>query len=134
MTNYLLDTHTLLWSQILPEKLPSNIKATLENPRHTIKVSAISFWEISIKYSLGKLNLKGGSPDDLLRSSKKAGFSHINLSIKTTTSYYQLKKNSHKDPFDRLLVWQAINQNYTLISKDQSLGIYKPLGLKLLWS
>lgn len=65
MTSYLLDTHSFLWSIWQPEKLGQQAVAILENTDNRIIVSSITLWEISLKYSLGKLKL-GCKPDDLL--------------------------------------------------------------------
>ena len=60
--NYLTDTHSLIWSVLQPSKLSSKAKDILENPENRIFVSAINFWEISLKYSIGKLEFEGILP------------------------------------------------------------------------
>jgi len=59
---YLLDTHTFLWTVFEPEKIGVKAKALITNREHAILVSLVSFWEISLKYSLGKLHLENVSP------------------------------------------------------------------------
>ena len=59
---YLLDTHTFLWTVFEPEKIGVKAKALITNREHAILVSLVSFWEISLKYSLGKLRLENVSP------------------------------------------------------------------------
>ncbi|RMG42868.1 MAG: type II toxin-antitoxin system VapC family toxin [Methanobacteriota archaeon] len=129
----LLDTHALLWALFDESKIPSKTKAILENPDHEVYVSIISYWEISLKYSLGKLELRGISPEELLQTAEQIGFETLPLKPEEAISFYRLPRDSHKDPFDRLIIWQAINRKLTLISKDISLRDYKKIGLKLLW-
>lgn len=57
----------------------------------------------------------------------------LNLASEDTATFYKLPKEKHNDPFDRLLIWQAINNNLTLVSKDREMKSYKQYGLKTLW-
>jgi PIN domain nuclease of toxin-antitoxin system len=62
------------------------------------------------------------------------GFTIIDLQEKETSTYHELpQKENHKDPFDRMLIWQAITKNCVMISKDEKFEQYKKNGLKLLW-
>lgn len=131
--NYLLDTHTLIWSILDTNKLSIKSKGLIEDPKNLIVVSPINFWEISLKYSLGKLELKGVSPDEIYDLAVETGFDLINLSPKETSTYHNLKGDWHRDPFDRMLIWQAINRELILISKDKVMGNYQEDGLKTVW-
>ncbi len=131
--NYLLDSHSIIWSSLQPEKLSHATSIILENPQNQIHVSHISFWEICIKYSIGKINLHGGTPADLLNWCKKVGFKILPLSENEVVTFHQLPRALHKDPFDRMLVWQAIHQQYILVSNDKLLESYLTYGLKLHW-
>ncbi len=127
---YLLDTHALIWALFEPSKLSSNVSAVLENRSLQVSVSAISFWEISLKFGLGKLDLPNTSPDELPDATQQMGFSIAELSPALLTSYHRLPPHpTHKDPFDRLLVWQALQSRHTLISKDIKMKLYAELGL-----
>ena len=64
MSNYLLDTHYLLWALADTKKLSKEIKDIIVDPDNTIIVSSISFWEISLKYSLKKLTITGFTPEE----------------------------------------------------------------------
>jgi len=130
--NYLVDTHILLWSFLDTGKLPEKIKSILLDENNIIYYSPISLWEISIKYGLNKLSLNGGTPDDF--------FDELNISyyrckaidnIDLITNY-KLPAN-HKDPFDRFLVWEAIKNDFTLLSVDKNMELYKKEGLKLIY-
>lgn len=131
--NYLLDTHTFLWSIFESKKLSKKAKSIICDPGNTIYVSLITFWEISLKHSVGKLELENISPEALPRVSKEAGFKTLRLSEKEVASFHKLPKIEHKDPFDRLIIWQAINRNLILVSKDRKLSLYKKSGLQVTW-
>lgn len=128
---YLLDTHYMLWAIAEPRKLSKAVKEILVNPDHQIIVSTISFWEISLKNSLGKLQLTGFSPEDLPGACLQIGFEIRQLSPEDSSTYHRLKAGHHKDPFDRMLIWQAIRNDYTLFSADEQVKKYKAEGLKL---
>ena len=130
--NYLLDTSTLLWSLFAPEKLSRYSVSVITDPESTISISTISLWEISLKYSLGKLDLPNVEPQELLNVSKQSGFQILSLKADIVASFHQLPR-AHKDPFDRMLVWQAIQSNYTLISKDKEMRKYEKYGLSVSW-
>ncbi len=128
---HLLDTHTILWALFKPEKLPKSHKLIIENNIKECCVSTITFIEISIKYGLGKLNFGILTPKDVYEELVKLGFSIIELKSYDMLDFHTLTQTTHKDPFDRMLVWQAIKNNLTLLSKDSKLEVYKPYGLKI---
>jgi PIN domain nuclease of toxin-antitoxin system len=130
---YLLDTHSFLWAVMQPSKLSRKARAIIADASNDIWVSAISFWEISLKYSLGKLDLSGVAPENFPDQAERIGLSILELTAEESSSYHQLPKGTHKDPFDRMLVWQAIKNDLTLISKDRELRDYTEQGLGLLW-
>jgi len=131
--NYLLDTHTLIWSITEKSKLSPLVIQILEDANNSIFVSAVNLWEISLKYSLGKLKLEGVLPEELPKLIHQTGFELISLSADEAATFHQLPVVNHKDPFDRMLVWQAIQYNLVFISKDESLAQYHLAGLKTLW-
>lgn len=130
---YLLDTHTLLWTFFEDEQLSKKAADVIKNPENEIYVSVITFWEISLKYSIQKLVLKGISPDELPGKAKEVGIEVLELSEGDAASFHNLPKLKHKDPFDRLIIWQAIRQQLTLISKDKEFKKYAKHGLTMLW-
>ncbi len=132
MNTYLLDTHSFLWSVLEPEKLGYQATSILRKNASVIYISSITFWEISLKYETGKLILTC-SPDNLMKTAHKMGLKKIPLSIEESAFFYRLPKQGHKDPFDRMLIWQAISNNLTLISKDGKFGSYDQYGLKTVW-
>jgi len=130
--SYLLDTHTFLWSIWQPEKLGQQAVAVLENTDNRAFVSSITLWEISLKYALGKLTL-GCKPDDLLKVIDDMGFEKLILSHEEAALFYQLPKFARKDPFDRMLIWQAVSNDLILISKDGQFDQYSQYGLNVIW-
>lgn len=129
---YLLDTHYILWSLFEPEKIPQNVQNILENEEDTKKVSAVSLWEISLKYSLGKLELNGTTPEEIYQTLLDAGFEVVELDNELLVTYHQLpKKEKHRDPFDRLLIWQAMKYGFTVITVDRSFSDYENLEILL---
>ena len=113
--------------------LSKRVKDVLSESETAKFVSVISFWEIAIKFSLGKLDLKGLLPDLLPRVAKDARFEILDLNVETAVSFYKLPKFGNKDPFDRMLAWQAISKNYHLLTDDQDFTDYENQGLKIVW-
>ena len=131
--SYLVDTHILLWCLFSPGRISKKVKDILSESETTKFVSVISIWEIAIKFSLGKLDLKGILPDLLPTIVKNARFEIMDLSTETAASFYKLPKLHNKDPFDRMLAWQAISHDFHLLTKDKDFSDYKDHGLKIIW-
>jgi PIN domain nuclease of toxin-antitoxin system len=130
--NYLLDTHVLIWVFVSTGKLSLTAKnLLLREPQ--IYVSAVSLWEISIKYMLKRLDLKGKTPENFSEEISYLNFLTVDLKADDAATFYKLPKRKNKDPFDRMLAWQAICGNYTLISKDEGFDNYKKEGLRRMW-
>ena len=130
---YLIDTHVLLWSLFDTSKLSKKVYGILSDVENEILVSGITFWEISLKYSLGKLSLENILPDELPEYTLKAGYEIVNPDEDITSSFYKLPNYGHGDPFDRLLIWQAVSNNFIMISKDSKFDQYSKAGLRTIW-
>ena len=131
--NYLLDTHTLLWTLFTPERLGKNATDCILNNDVSVAVSVVSFWEISLKYALGKLELNGVVPDDIPALVRQSGLDIQPITETDAATFHHLPRQEHKDPFDRLIIWQAISHKLTLISVESSFPAYRKLGLKIIW-
>ena len=131
--NCLLDTHTFLWAAMSPEQLSRHARATILDAANDIHVSAVTFWEVSLKFALGKIELQGTTPEELPDAARQMGFTLLTLAPQDAATFHQLLRGQHKDPFDRMLVWQSICQHLTLLSKDPDLRQYQPHGLRVLW-
>jgi PIN domain nuclease of toxin-antitoxin system len=82
---------------------------------------------------LGKIEIKGLNPEDLPAAAKEAYFETIELEPREAASFHRLPRIGHKDPFDRLIIWQAIQRDFLLISADRHFGAYQEYGLELFW-
>jgi PIN domain nuclease of toxin-antitoxin system len=131
--NYLLDTHAFLWAAFAPSKLSAKVKQEIRSPENRICLSTISFWEISLKFAMGRIELKNCKPDDMPDIAAQMHIEIVPPTAQETASFYQLPKVQHKDPFDRMIIWQALQQPLVLISKDAGFSEYRELGLKVLW-
>lgn len=130
--NILLDTHYVLWSLFDSKKLRSQERGYFLDLDNTILVSVISLWEIALKYQLGKLQLKKIRPEDLPSAIVQSGFTIVGMTDVEASSFYQLPKREHHDPFDRMLIWQAIQNHWWFFSRDQQIKAYQDKGLRLL--
>lgn len=131
--SYLLDTHALLWTLLDPASLGKKSADCIRNPDITVFVSVVSFWEISLKYATGKLELSGVTPDDFPVIVRQSGFDILPIADADAATFHHLPRMEHKDPFDRLIIWQAISRKLTLISQDSAFAAYRKLGLKVIW-
>ena len=129
----LLDTHALLWTLFDPSKLGRQATEKILRVDNEVFVSVISFWEISLKYALGKLELAGVEPEELPEYAKKMGLDILTLEPGEAASFHKLPRLGHKDPFDRLIVCQAIHRELILVTRDRELAQYGRFGLVTLW-
>ena len=119
----LLDTHTFMWWHSEPEYIPKNTLILLQDPDNEVILSVVSLWEMQIKIQLGKLNLR----DDLeLMLKIQQEQNHISLISVTLPHILELKNLPlhHKDPFDRILIAQAINYKLAIVGCDIAFDAY----------
>ncbi|MEO6759199.1 MAG: type II toxin-antitoxin system VapC family toxin [Saprospiraceae bacterium] len=129
---YLLDTHTFLWFITQSRELSVKAESIIRDGENDIQVSMASFWEISIKNSLGKLPLDEGY-DQLSEHLGKNDFELLNITYEHTRQQNQLPF-IHRDPFDRMIVSQALAAGMDLISKDEILdGYFEGMPVKRVW-
>ncbi len=115
----LLDTHVLLWWLANDPSLVGDAKAIISNPTSAVFVSAATVWEIAIKQALGKLE----APSDLERQIQLNRFEPLSITIAHAYSAGTLPRH-HNDPFDRMLVAQALAEGLTIATRDPRLGRY----------
>jgi len=131
--NVLVDTCTLIWALQSPDKLSAQGQSILEDGNHQVTVSVVSFWEISLKHAIGKLTFGKASPEMIPGFISEMGWSTLPLNATTAASFHRLPlQTNHRDPFDRMLVWQAITEKIPLVSADSSMPAYIAHGLKLI--
>jgi PIN domain nuclease of toxin-antitoxin system len=119
----LLDTHVLLWAATDVARLAPEARVALEDGTHDVLVSTVSAWEIAIKQSLGKLELARPAEHWLPEVLKRTGFDVADLPI-SAALYVRGLPWHHRDPFDRLLIAQALDQGYTIVSRDAAFDAY----------
>lgn len=129
----LLDTHTFLWAAMSPEKLSAKARSAIREPANDVAISTVSFWEISLKFALGKLSLKGCTPEDLVPLTLEMGIAVATPTPTECATFHKLPKLAHKDPFDRMLIWQCLQRDCALIGHDGAFHEYEALGLKTIW-
>ena len=120
--NLLLDTHLLLWAAGQPDRLSAQALELLENPDNRLIFSAASLWEIAIKRGLGRPDFRA-DPRLLKRGLIENGYTELAI-----TGDHALQVDSlpllHKDPFDRILVVQALVEGVTLVTSDEAVARY----------
>lgn len=126
----LIDTHYLLWMFMDTDRISGKVKKALISDDNEVYYSQVSLWEISIKYSIGKLHLNGITPEELYREIENSFLMCKVLESQTLISSYRLPRE-HKDPFDRMIIWQSILSGMTLLSVDTKMDKYAEYGLKL---
>ena len=119
---YLIDTHVLIWYVAGNEKLDGRFVSTIQNSENNIFVSKISLWEIAIKASLGKLSIGIPLPE-LEEYLVQKKITILDFDYADLQRLIQLPFH-HRDPFDRLIISQAINKNLTVISDDNKFRLY----------
>jgi PIN domain nuclease of toxin-antitoxin system len=125
----LLDTHALLWWVLGEAELSIPARQAIGEPDNEVFVSAASSWEIATKHRIGKLPKAARIAIDVPGIVSAQGFIELPISIRHGQVAGQLPR-IHKDPFDRILVAQAVIEDMILISNDAILGAY---GVALLW-
>ncbi len=121
--NLLIDTHEFIWWADSPQKLSARTLTALLDGTNVLHLSLASLWEMQIKVQIGKLTFKRG-----LKNTLEMHKTHNNLQILPITAehIYELENLPfhHKDPFDRLLIAQAIIENYTIVTDDSNFSDY----------
>jgi len=129
----MLDTHVLLWAIGKTDELSAQTVEHISDKENEVYVSAVSIWEIALKCSVGKLKLNF-DVNDIPEYCRQMGFYLIPLDpIEALGSLKLPPKENHKDPFDRMLIYQCIINGYTLVSKDSRMNLYIKEGLNCIW-
>ena len=126
---YLLDTHLLLWAALFPERLPKKAGLLMKNASNTLFFSTASIWEISIKLTRPRNDL------NIDVRQWRAGLLNNGYAELTISSLHAMSVSDlpdiHKDPFDRLLLAQAMREDLTLVTADEVLASYPGPILKV---
>ena len=119
----LLDTHAFLWSISGDDRLSKTAEETFLNPEIELLFSAASFWEICIKMSLGKLSLKPGWLKTIQKEMKINAIQWLPVEMQHYAELINLPFH-HRDPFDRMLIAQAMIEDLQILSRDRRLSAY----------
>ena len=120
--NLLIDTQTYIWFVENDPKLPVSIRNVMEDNQYNLFISIASLWEIVIKSSLGKLPLQKNIPE-MIKDITKNGFFILQIIPQHLITLHGLEY-IHRDPFDRIIISQAITENMQVVSSDELFGKY----------
>lgn len=119
----LLDTHTLLWFALGDERCSGKARQLIEDPANEKWVSPASHWELAIKIALGKYEVPGLFENFVRAAVDDNGFSTLAILPKHTGFLINLPRH-HRDPFDRLLIAQAMAESMHVVSADEAFDAY----------
>ncbi|MEI9949726.1 MAG: type II toxin-antitoxin system VapC family toxin [Pseudomonadota bacterium] len=119
----LLDTQVVLWAATIPDELRTEARDLIEDGTQDVLVSVVSAWEIALKQSLGKLELPSAAERWLPEVLRRSGFELAEVGFAAALKVRALPWH-HRDPFDRLLVAQALEEGYTLVTRNEALSAY----------
>ncbi len=127
--NVLIDSHALIWGTVEPDRLSRTAKQLLVDRMHTRIVSMVSLWEITIKMANGKLIPLGASIQDVVQALHSNGAQILPI---RTVHFIRLESLPlhHRDPFDRLLIAQAIEEDLVILTDDAHFRRYP---VKTIW-
>jgi len=132
---YLIDTHVLIWMSGDDENLSAKTKTIVQDKNSILYVSLMTFWEIAIKHSCKKLELSI-SLNELLQFSIENKIEILpvvfaDFEVINTLPFYKINGIEHRDPFDRMLIAQAVTNDLQLISCDEKFDLYQ--NIKRIW-
>lgn len=121
----LLDTNILLWTVFSSDRLSSAARASIEDPANRVAFSAASIWEVAIKFGLGRPDFVI-RPDTVLAEARLMGFEELTIGAEDALAVLELPRH-HGDPFDRMLIAQALRGPRHLLTSDRALLRYSEL-------
>ncbi len=127
--NLLLDTHVALWAITDNPKLSQKARELIESPRSVIWISSATLWEIAIKHSLGKGDMPVSS-QQAMHYFQESGYRFLAIEAEHTIAVVALP-NHHQDPFDRILIAQALAEPMRLMTHDQLVALYSDTIIKI---
>ncbi|MBS1837533.1 MAG: type II toxin-antitoxin system VapC family toxin [Actinobacteria bacterium] len=117
--NLLVDTQVALWALASPDRIVPEVREMLRDPARAAHVSAVTVWEVEIKRAIGKLT----APDGFAGECIERGFDPLPIDLAHAERAGRLPPH-HADPFDRMLIAQALEEDLILVSDDRVLGAY----------
>lgn len=126
---YLADTHAVIWWFEDSAHLTKAARAALRAEENEIYVSAATAWEIATKHRLGKLSISEQLASDIAGTVQRQRFLTLSITMAHAETAGRLA-GAHRDPFDRMLIAQALLENLTLVSNERSFDAF---GVKRIW-
>jgi PIN domain nuclease of toxin-antitoxin system len=127
--NLLVDSHTLIWSYFDVTRLSATAQSELANLSNRIFVSAASHWELAIKLSIGKLSIAEPFPAFIQHAVVDTGFEFLPIEPHHTAILVGLPHH-HRDPFDRLIIAQALAENMPIVGSDP---VFDQYPIRRIW-
>ena len=127
--NLLIDTHVLIWYYQTDARMSATGRVLIEDPANAVFVSAASHWEIAVKISTGKLTLAETFPDFIQHAIIDNGFAICSIEPRHTAELIALPYH-HRDPFDRMIIAQAIADTMPIISID---SVFDSYPIRRIW-
>ncbi|MBO1348933.1 MAG: type II toxin-antitoxin system VapC family toxin [Hormoscilla sp. GUM202] len=121
--NLLLDTHTFIWGSITPEKLSDTVRNLLQDNANTIILSLASIWEMQIKVQRGKLTINRPLPELIASQQQTNNLQLLPIEVPHIFALQNLP-DYHRDPFDRIIISQAMVEGLPVLSKDATFDAY----------
>jgi len=127
---YLLDTHCLIWFQENNPKIPKRVVSIIQNTENIILFSQVSLFEIAIKQKIGKLPDFLSDTNDVYKQAVMDDLVFLPIRNSHIYSYQQIPlKDEHRDPFDRLIIATAVQENAIILTVDKNFGLYSDIVL-----
>ena len=127
--NLLIDTHALIWFITDNKKLPIQTRRIIESSENNCFVSIATYWEIGIKYSIGRLDLNADL-ETIFEIIEETGFEPLPVTVKQILTNAKLDFY-HQDPFDRIIIAQSMTENMAIISKDNQ---FRKYSIPVVWN
>jgi len=127
----ILDTHVFIWWACEPEKIPAETLKAIQDSSNEVFFSSAVSWEVQIKLAIGKITFHEPWEIIVRREVGKNSFQVLPVTLEHTFSLHRLPP-IHEDPFDRILVAQALTEKCTLVTNDNLISDYPDVAI--LWS
>ncbi len=127
--SFLLDTHTWLWWLFDDERLSKTARGIIQDPNHSLYVSAASAWEIATKHRLGKLDSAAVLVQDIPGYVTRTGCTELPITVEHAARAGSFPQ-PHRDPFDRMLAAQATIEGLRLVTRDPAIPQF---GVEVVW-
>lgn len=119
----LLDTHVALWTVVQSNRIPQRIQTLITNPSNDVFVSAVSIWELGLKFGAGRSRKPMPSRAELVKRLEISGFSFLDVSMRHAIAFED-HAPAHPDPYDRMILTQALTDQLRLVTVDSRLAEY----------